>query len=349
MTLAPNKEPLVVAVMTNYNGRRLLRESLASLLASLHRNLKVVLVDNGSRDGSVEYARAGFSGVEVLANRRNLLFCKATNQGIRRGLALGADYIFLINNDTSLPPECLPLLVEHLEANPGVAACQPEIRFMDAPGVVSSRGCCLSLSGRGWDLGAGLPAREDSGAAFPVLGVSAAGALYRASVLSRVGLLDESFGMYFEDLDLSLRLRQAGHQLHCLPRARLLHSFSATTEQRSPDLKYYYCEENCYRVVLNNFPPAKVLKSYALGIPTALLMAASNLRRGRPRRAAYILRGLGLGVFRLLGGWGRVVAENPSRARCGFWALVDERKIIPPRPRFLPKGRDRREEKRVGP
>lgn len=330
-------DPFVYIILLNYNGRQYIDDCLSSIFSDGYANCKVLFVDNASADGSVDYVREHFPQVEIIANAENLYFCKGNNIGMRRALDAGAEFLFVLNNDTALAPGCLKRLVAFMTAHPEAGGCQPVLRFMDEPELVNSSGCCCSLSGKTWDRDFRMPYNEALRDPVRVLGVTGGAMLLRAEAVRQAGMFCERFSMYSEDVDLSLRLRIWGWELFCVPEAVVFHKFGASVKKHAPLKKIFYCERNSYWVVLRNFPLAKVLKSYALCVPFRAMTAAYVLLQGKTRYAACILAGMAVGLasFVCVFPWRLVSAKQKSSrsvATCGFWDLMDEKRLIPPRP-----------------
>ncbi len=331
-------EPLIYIIILNYNGRHFIQDCLSSIFSNGYGNLKVLFVDNASADGSVAYVREHFPQAEILANSENLYFCKGNNVGIRQALSAGAEYLFILNNDTALAPGCLKRLAGFMETHPETGGCQPVLRFMDEPDLVNSSGCCCSLSGKTWDKDFRKPYSENQRDPQRVLGITGGAMLLRAEAVRSAGMFCERFSMYSEDVDLSLRLRIHGWELYCVPEAVIFHKFGASVKKHAPVRKIFYCERNSYWVVLRNFPLGKILKSYALCVPFRAATAAYVLMKGKARYSVCILAGMAVGLasFVCLFPW-RLVSAGQRNARfvktCGFWDLMDEQQLIPPRPK----------------
>ncbi len=331
-------DPLIYIIILNYNGRHYAYDCLSSILSNGYGNFKILFVDNASADSSVEYVRENFPQVEIIANSENLYFCRGNNIGMRHALSAGADYLFVLNNDTTLAPGCLKRLVAFMEMHPEVGGCQPVLRFMDEPDLVNSSGCRCSLSGKTWDKDFRKPYREDQREPQRVLGITGGAMLLRAGAVRDAGMFCECFSMYSEDVDLSLRLRIHGWELYCVPESVVFHKFGASVKKHAPVRKIFYCERNSYWVVLRNFPLLKILKSYALCVPFRAATAAYVLLKGNARYAACILAGMAVGLasFVCLFPWRLVSAGQRNSCfvkTCGFWDLMDEKQLIPPRPK----------------
>ena len=226
----------VYIILLNWHGWQDTIACLESLASLDYTNYSVLMVDNGSTDDSVARIRAAHPGVPILETGRNLGFSGGCNVGIRRALEEGADYVWLLNNDTTVDPQALTDMVAVAEADPGVGAVGSVLYYLDSPKDIQAWGggrVCF-WSGR---------ARHHLG---PVPGarlhyLTAASMLLRRCALEEVGLLDEgTFFMYWEDTDLSFRLRKAGWRLAVADQSIVLHREHAATGKGSPLLDYYF-------------------------------------------------------------------------------------------------------------
>jgi len=231
----------VSVVVVSYNTRDLLAECLHSVAASAQDSALAVetfVVDNASRDGSAAMVAAGFPDVTLLANTENVGFARACNQALRR--ARGR-HVLLLNPDAALQPATLARLVDCLDRHPERAFCGPRLVNADSshqpsarrfPTVWTTAFAMLGLAARhpgsrhALDLHAGH-APHDS---FPVDWLTGACLLLRRSALDEVGLLDESFFLYYEELDLCRRLAAAGWSGSYLGDVSARHAGGASVE-----------------------------------------------------------------------------------------------------------------------
>ncbi len=250
--------PFVHVLVINWNGREHLDACFRSLLDSPYEHARFVLVDNGSDDGSVAFVREAFGGdprVEILALERNLGWSGGNNAGIRRALEAGADYVLLLNNDTWTDPNALSELVARMEAEPDLGALAPKMLLYDQPELLNSVGIECSVIGVGWDRGLGRADGPKWDAPVDVAGVCGGACFLRCSAIDQVGLLPEDYGIYLDDLELCLRLWNAGFRVQTCPSARVRHKFSATMgKPEHVDRKYYLNTRNRFRLLLRNYP-----------------------------------------------------------------------------------------------
>ncbi len=249
-------KPLVSIIIVNWNGLAHLPDCLDSLAAQVFRNFEVVLVDNGSGDGSVPFVRERYPWVKVIPLTENTGFAAGNNRGFENS---AGDYIVTLNNDTRAEPAWLETLIKVADAHPraGMVGCR--ICSFSDPDLIDSigMGICADGMSRGrfrnkrWTELC-LPEVEE------ILFPSACAALYRRAMIEEVGFFDEDFFAYAEDSDLGLRGRLSGWQAVLATKAVIYHKYSQTSGSLSP-FKVYLVERNHYWVVLKNFPPGRLL------------------------------------------------------------------------------------------
>ena len=323
--------PLIWAVVLNFNGREMTRQCLQTLLASTYPNLKILLVDNASVDHTAETVQADFPQVSILQNPKNYLFAKGNNAGIAYALNHGAEYIFILNNDTLVAPECIRTLASFLHGSPGCAACQPLLLQMGRPERVASAGCRVALSGRATDMHYGVSVQSVPSHPFRVCGVTGGAFLVRSKALDHVGYFCEYFKMYFEDVDLSLRLQAEGYTLYCVPAGRVWHYVSASTKKRGTFFYTYYTERNSYLVVLRNYPLLQVLHSYLFKVPVSGVNFGLNLLKGNFAYSLAILFSMGWGLL-AMAIWlpARIWAGLcGKKKRYPFWPGIEKNTLYP--------------------
>jgi GT2 family glycosyltransferase len=221
----------LVTVVLNWNGL----EHTRALLPTLARcrppegwRLETLVVDNGSTDGSVDALRAEFLGVSLLALPENRRFAGGNNQGVRAALAGSADAVMLLNNDTLVDPGLYESLVLALEQDPGAGAAAPIIYFAaPADRIWYAGGRCVPALGLTAHRGLRRRDRGQYRVVEETGYLTGCCLLARREVWEKVGLLDESYYIYAEDADWSLRARAAGYRLLFVPGARVWHEVSA--------------------------------------------------------------------------------------------------------------------------
>jgi len=249
---------LISVVIVNWNGKHHLGECLDSLLAQSVGGVEIILVDNGSQDGSAEYVRERYRAVRVVSLPENIGFAGGNNAGIR--IASGK-YIALLNNDTRVDPEWMPSLLKEAESSsPVVGMWASKILSYDNPDIIDNVGLLMYPDGLGRGKGR---LEKDEGqydqtaeAFFP----SGCAGLYRKEMLDKIGLFDEEFFAYADDVDLGLRARLAGWHCIYVPSAKVYHKYSASSSAHSP-FKAFLVERNRIWVLLKYYPLEMVLVS----------------------------------------------------------------------------------------
>lgn len=230
---------LIFAVTLNWNRPDDTIACLDSLAQQSYPNLRALVVDNGSSDDSIARIRAAHPETHLLAHGENSGFARGMNLGIGAALAQGAEFIFMLNNDTLLAPNAIAQLVAQM--TPGVALLAPIIYYADAPQRVWSLGGMLNPwlletreNRRGEEDRGQWPERLDLDF------VPACGLLAPRAIFETVGLFDERFFMYYEDLDYCLRVRRAGWRIQALTTAKMWHKVSLSSGgSDSPNERYW--------------------------------------------------------------------------------------------------------------
>jgi GT2 family glycosyltransferase len=231
----------VYAVTLNWNRREDTLSCLASMRAMEPAPSTMILVDNASTDGTPRAVEARFPDVSVIVNGTNLGFAGGMNVGLRAALAAGAWAILVVNNDTTLAPDLLGVLLGALQEEEQIGIVAPKIYYAEPPDHIWYAGAMRRRWFPGFSFpGYGKPDSLRYSARRDVDYVTGCGFLARASVLRQVGIFDDaSFFMYHEDLDLSERVRRAGYRIVYVPEARMWHKESASTAPLSAE-KWYY-------------------------------------------------------------------------------------------------------------
>jgi GT2 family glycosyltransferase/glycosyltransferase involved in cell wall biosynthesis len=243
--------PRVSVIIVNWNGRTHLATCLPALFAQSFRDFEVIVVDNGSTDGSVEWVKEQFAQVRVIQNQTNLGFAVANNQGIR---AAQGKLVALLNNDTQVDPQWLAEMVEAMESDPSVGMVAAKMLLADQPNLIDSAGVAIDRAGIAWGAEGGQTDHLTTSAAVrEVFGACGGAALYRRSMLAEIGLLDEDFFAYLEDVDLAWRAQWAGWRGVYAARAQVLHLHSATSK-RIPHFKSRLLGRNKLWLLVKNYP-----------------------------------------------------------------------------------------------
>jgi GT2 family glycosyltransferase len=231
--------PKVVAIVLNWNLVDDTQRCVTSLQDSDYENLAVLVVDNGSELACYTQLRARLpANVCLLRSEVNLGFAEGNNLGLRRALERGADYVLIINNDTVVDPTMVSQLVTAAEAQPAAGLLGPIIYYLGSPDQVWFAGYRFShgiyVLRRGLRLTPPLRPVEE------VDFVSGCCMLMRREALERVGFFARDYFMYYEDLDLCFRVKEAGFKIFCVTGAKMWHAVSASTGGAESPMKQYY-------------------------------------------------------------------------------------------------------------
>lgn len=236
-------------VIVNWNGRRYLPDCLAALVPQLPDGAELIVVDNGSRDGSREWL-AQQAGVTLVALEENVGFAAGVNAGLR---VASGEAILLLNNDAFVEPGCVAAFCAALRDHPDAAAFGGVLLFDHAPHLVASAGIVMHCDGLALDLWPCRPLASVPAQPQPIFGPSGGLALYRRTLLDDIGWFDARFFAYLEDADLAVRAVLRGWRSLVIPAARARHIYSATGVHGSP-FKSRLLARNRWRVIVRGFP-----------------------------------------------------------------------------------------------
>lgn len=229
----------VFSVVLNTNRRDDTCECLASLRANTYPHHRVLVLDNGSTDGSVAAIRAAFPDVEIISLDVNLGYAGNNNVGIQAALDRSADWVFVLNEDTVLAPDCLTQLMAVAASDPRIGILGPMVYNYDEPTVIQSAGGRL---GPYW-ISSHFGQNEGDCRQFvephPVEWISGCAILVRRAVIEQVGVLDARFFIYWEETDWCMRAAKAGWRIVQVPTARLWHKGVQRNYRPGPAVTYY--------------------------------------------------------------------------------------------------------------
>jgi GT2 family glycosyltransferase len=267
----------VSVVVLNWNGWQDTIACVASLQALTGVDCDILVVDNGSTDGSVAHIEAALRGIEVLKTGANLGFGGGCNVGIRHALAAGAEYVWLVNSDATVHPQALATMVRLADKNPALGAIGSVVYEAGSVDQVQLWG--------GGRINLWLGRSKHCVSAGPVDFVSGASMLLRRAALDDVGLFDEaSFFMYWEDTDLGFRLRKAGWQLAVAADSHIWHKESTSLGFGNPVMDTY-ATRSCVRFLRRHAPMPR--------LSVALMLVRMLVKRvlvGRPDRMRAVWR-----------------------------------------------------------
>ena len=243
-------KPHVTIVILNWNREADTLECLDSLARMDYPSFSIIVVDNGSTDGSPDAAeRWGRENLPLtlIRNAENKGFVRGSNQGMRHALSTDTDYVFLLNNDTVVEPDVLKILVAAAERSVDIGMAGPKIYQHGRGLVLDSAGTrTIPFLAQGFLLGHGEldHGQYDNPGDMPY--ITGTALLVKRAVLEKVGLMDEDYFCYFEDFDWGLKTREAGFRLLLVPKAVVHHKGSRTAGFNSP---FYMHHMVCSRII----------------------------------------------------------------------------------------------------
>jgi GT2 family glycosyltransferase len=231
--------PLVISVVLNTNHREDTLQCLTSLNQNTYENHKIILLDNASIDGTVYSVRSLLPEVLIIELQQNLGYAGNNNVGIQAAMEQDAEWVFLLNEDTILSPDCISHLVSVGESNPTIGIVGPMVYHHNEPDIIQSAGGRTDKYYRAWHLGQDERDQGQFQLPHSVEWISGCGIMVRRAVIEQVGVIDERFFYYVEEFEWCVRARKAGWQIIHVPKAKLWHKGVQRNYQPKPSVTYY--------------------------------------------------------------------------------------------------------------
>jgi len=252
----------ITAIIVNWNDKDVVTECIQSILDQDRKQIEIIISDNGSKDGSIDFIRRRFPAIKIIENKKNLGFGSAINSGL--AVARG-DYLLFLNSDLKLNPKCIGELAKLLESDSNIGGAIPKILYIDRENTVNSLGVLINYTGIAYP---NLLGQQDPNWMEPF--ESACGGIFmlRREVYETVGGFDENLFLYHEDHDLSWRIRLAGWCLKVAPQATMYHHYKFNKGIK----KYYSSEKNRLYLMLKNMEA----KTLALIAPALIIVELSQ-------------------------------------------------------------------------
>ena len=248
----------ISVIIPNWNGKNLLQDCLRSLGRQSFRDFEIILVDNGSNDASVEYVNKKFPKVKIIVLQKNFGFARAINEGVKKTLA---DYVAFLNNDTEVDKDWLKNLISCANSHPEVVSVNSKLlnfydrKKIDGVGIlVNEVGQARSI---GWQ-------EQDSGQFEKeqyIFGASGGAALFRRTDFIKVGMFDENYFMYCEEVDFAFRAQFLGYKSIYCPGAVVYHKHKATAKRLPQHIEYWQFK-NMTQTIIKDFPASILFKKW---------------------------------------------------------------------------------------
>jgi GT2 family glycosyltransferase len=231
--------PFVITVILNTNRCNDTLECLASLKESSYKNHKVIVLDNHSTDGSQQAIRELFPDVQLIELEENRGYAGNNNFGIDAAIQQGADWVFVLNEDTIIDPGCISNLVEVGESDPGVGIVGPMVYHHDEPDIIQSAGGMLGQKWESIHLGKNEPDLGQYSEPHTVEWISGCAILVRRAAIEQIGMLDPKFFYYWEETEWCLRAGEAGWRIVNVPQGKIWHKGVQRDYFPGPNVTYY--------------------------------------------------------------------------------------------------------------
>lgn len=254
-------------IIANWNGKKYLKDCLDSLRAQSYKDFRVILIDNGSEDGSVDFLKKNYPEVILKEINRNIGFAAGYNLGFRLALKdENIKWVIALNNDTKLDEYYLEEMVNCAKRHPDAGSIQPRMLNFFEPDRIDCAGITIAKDGTAHNRGFG----EKDGGQFEevkeIFGANAAAALFDRGALEKIkqpieNFFDRDFFAFYEDVDLAWRMRLLGYKSYFCPSAKVFHIHSATAGKAS-SFKAYHLHRNYFFAVIKNYPLCLLLKTF---------------------------------------------------------------------------------------
>ncbi|MGY8765512.1 MAG: glycosyltransferase family 2 protein [Nitrospinaceae bacterium] len=282
----------VSVIIPNWNGMKFIGMCLDSLNQSDFYSYEVIVIDNGSVDGSLEMIEKNYPLVRLIKNPENMGFAVACNQGIK---AAKGEYIILLNNDIEVESNWLTKLYEGMERHPECGMGTTKMMFLDQRDVFYNTGDLFHA----WSAGGGRGQGEKDTGQYEeedyVFGACAGAGIYRRNFFEKVGVFDEDFFIFAEDVDINMRGQLQGFKCVYLPKAKVYHIGTATVGLYS-DRYIYLCKRNDIFVLIRNYS----LKLYFKYLWTILTHQLNDIKYFTYRGQGVVLFKSKIDVFKML-------------------------------------------------
>jgi GT2 family glycosyltransferase len=300
MNLLQDRFPKVYIITLNWNGKDDTLECLASLKKLDYPNYVIVVVDNGSIDGSASAIRAQFPEVTIIENRENLGYARGFNTGLQYAYEQGADYFLILNNDTIVDPQAVSELVKAAQGNEKIGFVTGKVYWYTKPEILQTVGKYrdpkkivggLVLVGSG-EIDHGQYEKEQE---YDF--VDDVFLLVNREVYETVGGYDSHFFLYYEETDWCARVRKAGYSILFTPKARIWHKGNVGGPSIPSPLRQYYFTRNEIIFLKRNSPApkfAKIVRLYLWEHTDAILRL---IKHGKFKHASAHLRGISAGLW----------------------------------------------------
>jgi GT2 family glycosyltransferase len=286
--------PKVSVIILNYNGLAYLKNCLASLRKQTYSNVRVIVCDNASKDGSVDFVTKNYPDITLIKNKENFGFAKGNNIAINYALAQGDAYIFLLNNDAEMEPDALNELVKTAELDDSIGIVGSRVFDLKNRRILQEAG--MSIDKFGFPMSTNPNFKQASEVFF----VSGCSMLIKRVVLQNIGVFDNQYFMFAEDLDLCWRAQLAGYKIVVSKTSKIYHAsggsmvggVAKSTHYKTDVRRIFLREKNTLRTLLKNYGTANMVSVVPLQVALQFFEAIFWFFIGKPQTGKNILKAI---------------------------------------------------------
>ncbi len=318
-------------VIVNWNGYRYLKDCFDSLRSQTYKNFRIIFVDNGSSDNSVEFVRKNYPGTEIIELEKNTGFCFGYNTGMEKALEdENIKFVIVLNNDTKLDEKYIEELAGCAEKHADAGSVQPKIVNFFEPEKIDCAGIYIARDGTARNRGYGRDEKEYN-QEMKIFGANGTASLFTREALLKTRYqkgeyFDNSHFAFYEDVDLAWRIKSAGFASYYCPHA-LVHHVHSGTAGKASIMKAYYLHRNYFFTVIKNYPAGRLLKTLFwrfLGYGQLVLNIFRKKKRESEFTKGYGKSQVALTIFKA---WGSVIWNIPSLIR-KRWKVARLEKVL---------------------
>lgn len=252
------KKNEVCVIIPNWNGRKLLEVSMDALVKQTFQEFDVIVVDNGSTDNSVEFLKVNYPHIQIVTLDKNYGFATAINAGVKN---TECPYVIFLNNDTEVDKNWVKEIYLCAKNNPEVASVCSKLLNFDDRKKIDGVGIQINEVGQARSIGWEQKDEGQYQKEMFILGATGGGALFKREIFIKVGMFDEHFFMYSEEVDWAFRAQFLGYKSIYCPKAIVYHKHKATSGKRLDKLEYWQFK-NMYMTIIKDFPTPILLKNW---------------------------------------------------------------------------------------
>ena len=264
-------------IIPNYNGKEYLKQCLLSLSACRPSDFHILVVDNGSTDGSVELLKEEFPQVEAILLKENTGFAPAVNRGLER---TKTPYGLLLNNDTTVEPDFVRKMEAAMEVHKDAFSVSAKMVMMHEPSLLDGAGDLYCALGWAFALGKGKKVAENYTKPARIFSSCGGAVIYRMELFEEVGYFDENHFAYLEDVDVGYRARIAGYENWYEPSAVVYHAGSGFSGSRYNEFKVTLSSRNSIYLVLKNMPLLQIIINFPFLLAGFLTKTVFFIKKG---------------------------------------------------------------------